>query len=111
MPYIGNARAGLAKCIGNAYRMQAMHGVKRAIELAGGQARLAAKLGVTQPTVSEWANDPRVQVPPKRCVQIERLFGGEVRRWHLRPNDWFKLWPELLGVKGAPRVARSAIAD
>ncbi|MDB5975187.1 MAG: hypothetical protein JWR07_1947 [Nevskia sp.] len=25
-------------------------------------------------------------------------------RWDLRPNDWYLIWPELIGVEGAPSV-------
>lgn len=34
-----------------------------------------------------------------------------VRRWDLRPDDWHRIWPELIGAEGAPGVpeAREAI--
>ena len=25
--------------------------------------------------------------------------------WDLRPNDWHRIWPELIGADGAPEVA------
>lgn len=28
-----------------------------------------------------------------------------VRRWDLRPDDWHRIWPELIGADGAPAVA------
>lgn len=28
----------------------------------------------------------------------------EYARWHLRPNDWHLIWPELIGTPGAPTV-------
>lgn len=27
-----------------------------------------------------------------------------VRRWELRPDDWYRIWPELIGAEGAPSV-------
>jgi hypothetical protein len=40
------------------------------------------------------------------CVRIEQQSGGKVRRWHLRPGDWWMHWPELIGAEGAPKVRR-----
>lgn len=41
------------------------------------------------------------------AVNIERESRGEVRRWDLRPDDWWKHWPELIGAEGAPAVPDS----
>lgn len=38
------------------------------------------------------------------AVSIERETGMVCRRWELRPDDWHKHWPELIGVEGAPPV-------
>lgn len=38
------------------------------------------------------------------CVQVEQQSGQAVRRWHLRPDDWHLIWPELIGAPGAPAV-------
>jgi hypothetical protein len=38
------------------------------------------------------------------AVSIERESVQQVRRWDLRPLDWHKHWPELIGVEGAPAV-------
>lgn len=35
---------------------------------------------------------------------VEQQSKRAVMRWHLRPDDWFRIWPELVKVKGAPRV-------
>jgi len=32
---------------------------------------------------------------PDKCVAIEVATGGVVNRRDLRPNDWWKIWPEL----------------
>jgi DNA-binding transcriptional regulator YdaS (Cro superfamily) len=39
---------------------------------------------------------------PESCVLAERGSGGVLRRWHLRPRDWHRIWPELIGSDGAP---------
>jgi len=41
---------------------------------------------------------------PETCVLIERNSGGRVRRWHTRPADWSRIWPELIGAHEAPIV-------
>lgn len=55
----------------------------------------------------------------KAAVEAERITGGELRRWHLRPLDWHQVWPELLGAEGAPpapaesadQMTRQALAE
>ncbi|MGK5031481.1 transcriptional regulator [Janthinobacterium sp. MDT1-19] len=63
----------------------------------GSQRDLADKIGITPVLISQWANALR-PVPPERCVEIERATGGEVSRKDLRPEDWYKIWPELIVV-------------
>lgn len=37
------------------------------------------------------------QLPePARCVDIERVTKGAVTRRDLRPDDWQRIWPELV---------------
>lgn len=67
----------------------------------GGQALLAKAIGAHAPDVSRWAAGQR-PVPVGRCTAIELATCGAVRRWDLRPADWHLIWPELLGVDGAP---------
>jgi hypothetical protein len=38
------------------------------------------------------------------CVAIERETGRQVMRWDLRPLDWHEIWPELIGLPGAPAL-------
>lgn len=38
------------------------------------------------------------------AVLIERESSQAVRRWDLRPDDWFRHWPELVKAKGAPAI-------
>lgn len=39
-----------------------------------------------------------------KAVRLERDSGGRIRRWHLRVNDWWEHWPELINTPGAPPV-------
>jgi len=90
----------LARCISYAYDWR-MNGIQRACEYLGGQTALAAKIDVKQPTVSEWVRGER-PIPLERCVEIERATDRTVMRWDLRPEDWYRIWPELIGAEGAP---------
>lgn len=42
---------------------------------------------------------------PALAVAIELDSDRAVRRWDLRPDDWHRIWPELIGADGAPEVA------
>jgi DNA-binding transcriptional regulator YdaS (Cro superfamily) len=76
--------------------------IQHPIDQVGGPSVIAQRLGISQPSVTQW----RMRgVPIERCVQIEQAFDGVVRRWHLRPNDWHRIWPELIGIEGAPAIA------
>lgn len=55
---------------------------------------LAKKLGIAQPVVSAWVTGKK-PVPPARCVQLEQITDGVIRRVDLRPNDFWKFWPDL----------------
>lgn len=68
--------------------------IERACERCGGASALARDLGLTPTTVSEWKTGKR-SVPIERCVDVERLTSGAVTRMDLRPDDWWRIWPEL----------------
>lgn len=85
-------------------------GIDEAIEVCGGMSALARAIGVTPPAVHEWRGGRR-PVPVERCVQIERATNGAVRRWTLRPTDWHRIWPELIGTEGAPPAPTTGIAE
>jgi DNA-binding transcriptional regulator YdaS (Cro superfamily) len=63
-------------------------GLKRAIETAGGQNRLAKLINVTQSQVWYWLMRSKKGVPAERVIDIERETG--VPRSELRPD----LYPE-----------------
>lgn len=48
---------------------------------------------------------------PAYATGLERLTGGLVARWDSRPTDWHRVWPELVGTKGAPAVPVPATAE
>jgi DNA-binding transcriptional regulator YdaS (Cro superfamily) len=71
----------------------------------GAQAELARKLKVTPVLVHQWANSR--PVPIDRCLAIEIATNGEVTRKDLRPDDWFKIWPDLFDNRRAKSDRRA----
>jgi DNA-binding transcriptional regulator YdaS (Cro superfamily) len=72
-----------------------------AAEACGGLGKLAAILGESPQTVANW----RVRgIPIAHCAAMEAAAGWKVRRWDMRPGDWHRIWPELIGIQGAPPV-------
>lgn len=41
---------------------------------------------------------------PEVCAQAELKSAGAARRWDLRPDDWHRIWPELINSPGAPGI-------
>jgi DNA-binding transcriptional regulator YdaS (Cro superfamily) len=76
----------------------------------GAQSHLAAAANIPAPMLSQWASGTR-PIPIERCVQIEHATEGKVMRWDLRPDDWFRIWPELMKAKGAPAIPSGASRD
>jgi DNA-binding transcriptional regulator YdaS (Cro superfamily) len=74
-------------------------------EERGRTKQLAAKLGVSDSLVTQWASGKAVSA--ERCYPIELATACLVRRWDLRPSDWHRIWPELIGAKGSPSLQRS----
>jgi len=69
----------------------------------GRAVELANAIGVHAVLVRQWASGIR-KVPLDHCAAIEQASSGAVRRWDLRPDDWNRIWPELVGSPGAPYV-------
>ncbi|HBH39604.1 MAG TPA: hypothetical protein DDX06_14605 [Curvibacter sp.] len=67
---------------------------------------LAAAIGIKNPAqVRQWQHAYANRQPgPEYCVAIEKATSGAVRRWDLRPDDWYRIWPELIGADGAPQI-------
>lgn len=83
------------------------HPLDAAARHCGGITKLARALGLGQSVVSNWkARDTLIDA--EYCTAIDKLPGCPVRRWHLRPDDWHRIWPELIGIEGAPPVPQKA---
>ncbi|WP_063657376.1 transcriptional regulator [Candidatus Arsenophonus triatominarum] len=63
----------------------------------GGSKNLARKLNISKSFLSQMASG-LCPISPKRCVEIELATCGKVSRKDLRPDDWHKIWPELIAV-------------
>jgi DNA-binding transcriptional regulator YdaS (Cro superfamily) len=61
----------------------------------GRQAALAKAIGAHAPDVSRWADGKR-PIPMEYGAAIELATGGAVTRREMFPNDWHRLWPELV---------------
>jgi len=68
--------------------------------------QLREKVGVKSDIqIRQWRHGYANRKPsPKFATAIEEATGGAVKRWDLRPEDWFEIWPHLIGKKGAPKV-------
>lgn len=71
--------------------------------------RLAAAIGggVVRQHVEHWAK--RGRIPPEHCRIVQQLTG--VPCWDSRPDDWWRIWPELVGQRGAPAVAAQPVPE
>lgn len=73
------------------------------INLLGGTAAVSRRVGARLSSVSAWRTQG---IPVGRLIElgadIERAGGKP--RWDLRPYDWHRIWPELIGAAGAPPV-------
>lgn len=85
------------------------HPIDIAAKAIGSQVAIASLLGVTKAAVNQWKQDGR-STPIEHCADIERATSGAVRRWDLRPHDWHRIWPELIGQPGAPAIPQQAAA-
>lgn len=64
---------------------------------------LAEKVGISEQYLYQCLTG-RKQMKPEEAVRVEIESERAVRRWHLRPDDWHRIWPELIGAEGAPPV-------
>ena len=74
--------------------MRAMEDVlERGYAACGGVTRLAEAIGTSVQTVSNW----RLRgVPIQMCAAVEIATQGAVTRRDMRPDDWHRIWPELV---------------
>lgn len=76
--------------------------VDAACKHVGGFSALAKLLGITPSAPHMWK--ARGVVPAEHCAAIEIATNRTVMRWDLRPDDWHRIWPELIGAEGAPPI-------
>lgn len=68
-------------------------------------ARMAAQLGIAPAYLSQIANGVRKAHPALAREIVTECAAGNVQLWDLRPTDWHRIWPELIGTEGAPEVS------
>ena len=68
----------------NKERALASHAFERVIDIVGSRTELARLLKVKQPSVSSWKM--RTQIPADRVLDIEKIVGGQVTRFEMRPD-------------------------
>lgn len=74
------------------------------------RADIAKKVGVSDPYLYQCLTG-RKAMKPEEAVRVEFDSGRALMRWHLRPNDWHRIWPELISVEGAPPVPEAGKAS
>lgn len=73
----------------------------------GNAKALSVALDVSMSYLSQMAAGS-VPTNAERCVQIERATNGAVTRRDLRPDDWHRIWPELVTRKHPAPVEKDA---
>ena len=71
--------------------------------------QLRAAIGIkSDAQIRQWQHGYADRLPsPENCVCIEQATDGAVMRWDLRPDDWHRIWPELIGAEGAPDITKA----
>lgn len=67
----------------------------------GDQIDAARRVGVSPAFFNQWATGRR-NVPVAKGAIVEAELG--IPRWEMWPDDWHRIWPELIGIDGAPPV-------
>lgn len=86
-----------------------MSPLDRAIKACGSVAALAAKLGVAPSAPHMWK--ARGRVPSDHCAAIEQATSSAVTRRDLRPDDWHRIWPELVTAQHPAPVRQQEVRD
>lgn len=84
-----------------------------AVDMVGGQAKLARILGVTQPNVWHWLHKSE-RVPGEYVLKIEEATGGRISRHDLRPDLYPRSMTDLRDAPAhdpAASVAADAVAE
>lgn len=67
---------------------------------------LRARIGVKSDIqIRQWQHGYAGRQPsPEFATAIEVATEGAVRRWDTRPDDWHRIWPELISEPDAPAI-------
>lgn len=71
------------------------------MKTATDRARIAEEHGLSEPYLYQCMTG-RKSMRPEDAVRLEQDSKGEVRRWEVRIHDWHRIWPEVIGIEGAP---------
>ena len=71
-----------------------------ACDIVGSQAEMARILDLSPAMVNQMVKRAR-PVPAEHCKSVERFTNGLISVQMLRPDDWKKIWPELVKRKQA----------
>lgn len=71
------------------------------MKTATDRARIAEALGLSEPYLYQCMTG-RKSMRAEDAVRLEQDSKGEVMRWEVRIHDWHRIWPELIGIEGAP---------
>lgn len=73
------------------------------IDELGGTKVLAEFFNIRPPSVSEWRKNG---IPKDRLICLAPMCEqrGFASRKTLFPEEWRRIWPELIGIEGAPEV-------
>lgn len=76
-------------------------------------AELAAAIGVRHDAqVRQWVHGYNGRLPsPENCTAIEQATSSAVTRRDLRPDDWHRIWPELVTAQHPAPVRRQEVRD
>ena len=80
-----------------------MKPIEAAIQEAGGPSRVASALKVSPQAVCFWRDEKR-KFPEEHGAALEAMAPVSGRRWDIWPDDWHRIWPELIATPGAPAL-------
>ena len=67
---------------------------------------LARMIGLTPQAVDRWRTNG---VPLEHCAALELATNRIFLRRDARPNDWYRIWPELLITVDSVKAARGRV--
>lgn len=73
------------------------------MEMSAAERKLqAARAGVDEQYLYQCLTG-RKAMRADQAVRVEAVSERRIRRWELRQHDWHLIWPELIGIEGAPK--------